>query len=215
MTASRDAQGEAAAEAPRAAEHPGCALVIFGGAGDLARRKLIPGLWNLALDRDLPEDVCIIGYARTDLDDEKYRALAREGVERHSRRPIDEAAVAGVRARHLLGARDLRRRPRPTPRSVRGSTRSRPSAGSAGNRIFYLSIAPSLDRAVRRAPQWRRARDARGRWPWSRVIIEKPIGHDLASARAINRQGGRGLRRAARSTASITTSARRPCRTSW
>ena len=60
-------------EAVKEAVTGGCALVIFGGAGDLSRRKLIPGLWNLALDGDLPDDVCIVGFARTDLDDARFR----------------------------------------------------------------------------------------------------------------------------------------------
>jgi glucose-6-phosphate 1-dehydrogenase len=68
-----------------------CALVIFGGAGDLARRKLLPALYNLRLDGVLPANFAVVGFARTEHTDESYRTLARESVEKYSRRSIDEA----------------------------------------------------------------------------------------------------------------------------
>jgi len=67
-----------------------CVIVIFGGAGDLSHRKLIPALYNLSLDHDLPEKFAILGFSLEDLDDEKYRAFARSGIEQFSRRPITE-----------------------------------------------------------------------------------------------------------------------------
>src|SRR5262245_61291920 len=74
-----------------------CSLVIFGGAGDLARRKLIPALWNLHLDKELPSAFAVVGFARTELDDEGYREFARQSIEQHSRRPLDTAAWAQFR----------------------------------------------------------------------------------------------------------------------
>ena len=67
-----------------------CVIVIFGGAGDLSHRKLIPALYNLSLDGELPEKFAILGFSLEDLDDEKYRAFARSGIEKFSRRPITE-----------------------------------------------------------------------------------------------------------------------------
>src|ERR1700722_1936025 len=67
-----------------------CILVIFGGAGDLSNRKLIPALYNLSLDGELPEKVAILAFSMEDLDDDKYRAFARGGIEKFSRRPISE-----------------------------------------------------------------------------------------------------------------------------
>ncbi|HYB13511.1 MAG TPA: glucose-6-phosphate dehydrogenase, partial [Myxococcota bacterium] len=58
-----------------------CSLVIFGGAGDLSRRKLLPGLYNLMRDGVLPTNFAVVGFARTDLEDERFRALARESIE--------------------------------------------------------------------------------------------------------------------------------------
>ena len=68
----------------------GITIVIFGGGGDLAERKLLPALYNLFVDGLLPERFAIVGAGRTAVSDDAYRRFAREGVERHSRRPIDE-----------------------------------------------------------------------------------------------------------------------------
>src|SRR5829696_1727825 len=67
-----------------------CTLVIFGGGGDLTRRKLLPALYNLALDGVLPTNFAVLGFALNELDDPSYRAFARSGIEEFSRRPIDE-----------------------------------------------------------------------------------------------------------------------------
>src|SRR3954471_10982715 len=69
-------------------------LVIFGGAGDLAHRKLLPALYNLHLDGLLPPRFAIVGVGRKDMDDEGYRAFAKDGIAAFSRRPIDEASWA-------------------------------------------------------------------------------------------------------------------------
>ena len=61
-----------------------CTLVIFGGAGDLSRRKLLPAVYNLALDGVLPAAFAAVGFSKEDLDDESFRALARDGIERFS-----------------------------------------------------------------------------------------------------------------------------------
>ena len=65
-------------------------LVIFGGAGDLTHRKLLPALYNLFVDGLLPEHVVVVGVGRKDFGDDGYRAFARDGVQHFSRRPIDE-----------------------------------------------------------------------------------------------------------------------------
>ncbi len=164
-----------------------CSLVIFGGAGDLTRRKLLAALYNLALDGVLPAQFCVVGFARTQLDDESYRSLARESVEKYSRRPIEEPSWSDFESRiHWVTG------PFDQPECYT-ALRERledlePRFGIPGNRIFYLSIAPSLIEisleSLRDAglvsPPGDRSR-------FTRVIVEKPIGHDLESARAINR----------------------------
>src|ERR1700736_2474870 len=69
---------------------PPCTLVIFGGAGDLAHRKLIPALYNLRLDGLLPARFAAVGVGRKNMSDEACRAFAKDGVVRFSRRPPDE-----------------------------------------------------------------------------------------------------------------------------
>ena len=76
-------------------------IVIFGGAGDLAHRKLLPALYNLFVDGVLPARTAIVGSGRKELSDDAYRAFAKDGVERFSRRPIDTEkwdAFAGMLA---------------------------------------------------------------------------------------------------------------------
>src|SRR5260370_32169871 len=67
-----------------------CIIVIFGGAGDLSHRKLIPALYNLSIDGELPDKFAILGFSMEDLDDEKYRAFALSGIEQFSRRKVEK-----------------------------------------------------------------------------------------------------------------------------
>ncbi len=122
--------------------HP-TALVIFGATGDLAHRKLLPALYNLAHEGALPERFELIGVSRRDAPDEDFRAIARESIERFSRRKPDPDVLDGLLAnvRYVPGRST-------TPRSTRSSgarwtsSTSRPAAGS--NRVFYLSTAPEF-----------------------------------------------------------------------
>jgi glucose-6-phosphate 1-dehydrogenase len=70
--------------------HPApCTLVILGGAGDLAKRKLLPAVYNLALDGVLPTNFAVIGIGHRELNDDEYRAFSREGIENYSRQPLE------------------------------------------------------------------------------------------------------------------------------
>ncbi len=158
-----------------------CALVIFGASGDLTRRKLIPALYALAVRRLLPERLAIVGVARTERDDAGYREEMRSAVERYARDPFrqdvwDELAAslhyvatdfADAGGEDVLHARlaelDEQRR-------------------LGGNRVFYLAVPPAAFPTIVEALGARR--DERG---WTRLIVEKPFGHDLASARNLTR----------------------------
>jgi glucose-6-phosphate 1-dehydrogenase len=163
-----------------------CALVIFGGGGDLARRKLIPALYNLEIDGLLPETFIVLGVARTGRTDQAYRAFLREGIESFSRQALDETRWQRFAERlfYLDGTYGeaatfaaLKQR----LEALEGR------AGLAGDRIFYLSIPPSgIESVVMGLARAGLIRSDRSQPPFSRVIVEKPIGHDLASARAIN-----------------------------
>ncbi|MBC8341275.1 MAG: glucose-6-phosphate dehydrogenase [Proteobacteria bacterium] len=163
-----------------------CSFVIFGGAGDLSRRKLLAGLYNLALDGVLPANFCVIGFARTTLDDEKYRELARESIETFSRRPIQEPYWTDfVRRLHWVSG------PFNEPDAY-ASLRDRleelePNFGIPYNRIFYLSIAPSLiEVSLENLKSAGLISDPADTSRFSRIIVEKPIGQDLESAQSIN-----------------------------
>jgi glucose-6-phosphate 1-dehydrogenase len=163
-----------------------CSFVIFGGAGDLARRKLLAGLYNLALDGDLPENFCVVGFARTQLDDESYRELARQCVETFSRRPIQEPEWSQfVRRLHWVCG------PFDDPASY-ASLNERleqlePEFAIPKNRIYYLSIAPSLiEVSLENLKSAGLICSPTDESRFARIIVEKPIGHDLESARAIN-----------------------------
>jgi glucose-6-phosphate 1-dehydrogenase len=160
-------------------------IVIFGGGGDLAHRKLLPALYNLFLDGYLPPRFAVVGVGRKPMEDESYRAFAKGGVERFSRRPPDpEHWAAFAEALYFVSA------PLEDPRSF-ASLGSRldiieHDRGLPGNRIYYLAVPPPL--FVPTAEQLQSAQfiappDAT---PYSRLVVEKPIGHDLASARAID-----------------------------
>src|SRR5581483_9039365 len=157
-------------------------IVIFGGAGDLAHRKLLPALYNLSVDGLLPPRTAIVAVGRKAMTDDEYRAFAKDGTSQFSRRPLDEqtwqtfaaslffvnATIDDERGLAPLGARlDIVEHERGLP----------------GNRIYYLAVPPSLFGPT--VEQLKRSRFVPSK-AWSRLIVEKPIGHDLASAKAIN-----------------------------
>jgi len=163
-----------------------CSVVIFGGAGDLARRKLLPALYNLRLDGVLPANFAVVGFARTDHTDESYRTLARESIEKYSRRPLEAQQWADFE-RSVFYVRGGFNDPAAFAALKKRLDEIEPGCGVPGNHIFYLSIAPSLfETACQQLRAAGLVADPIGGGPFSRIIVEKPIGHDLASAREIN-----------------------------
>jgi glucose-6-phosphate 1-dehydrogenase len=158
-------------------------LVIFGGAGDLARRKLLPALYNLHVDGHLPSAFAIVGAARTDLNDETYRAMAREAVERHSRREIDARRWQSFAAMLFFCGLDLQA-PNAFPRLGARLDTIEHERGLPGSRVYYLAVPPALFGPTVEALA--RSVAPPGGDRFTRIIVEKPIGHDLASAEAIN-----------------------------
>jgi len=161
-------------------------IVIFGGSGDLSRRKLVPALFELHREGQLPPGTAIVGYARTGESDETYRAEMMAAVREFARsKPVDEEALRGFASRLFFFRGDLR-----IPKNF-ADLAERLSAveaerGLPGNRIYYLAIPPSaIEAVIRNLGETGMARRADG-GPWSRVVIEKPFGKDLASARALN-----------------------------
>lgn len=163
-----------------------CTLVIFGGSGDLTRRKLFPAVYNLTLDGLLPENYAVVGIGRKPWSDDEFRQVARDSIEKFSRQALqqDKWEEFARRVYYVCGSID-------DPALYQG-LRSRieeveAQFGLPGHRIFYLAIPPTsfapscqgLHHAELISPPERVDRV-------SRVIVEKPIGHDLESAKAIN-----------------------------
>jgi glucose-6-phosphate 1-dehydrogenase len=164
--------------------HP-TTLVIFGGTGDLARRKLLPALYNLAADGALPERFNLIGVSRSELPDDEFREQAHKAVTEFSRREADDKVVHALfdGARYVSGSfddEDMFDRLRRTLDAYDEE------AGQKFNRAFYLSTAPEYFPVIVEALG--RHGLARSDDAEVRVIIEKPFGTTLAEAKDLNQR---------------------------
>jgi glucose-6-phosphate 1-dehydrogenase len=174
----------AAGERVRAIPPP-TAMVVFGGSGDLAHRKIVPALYNLELHRLLPQNFAFVGSSRSEYSDEEYRADMRKAVEEFSRtQPIQQQVWESFASRlHYIPGSSSD----PDTYGRIGDLLDRfdREHGTDGNRLFYLSLIPKLFpdtiRGIGKAGLGGRGWD-RG---FSRVVVEKPFGHDLASAREL------------------------------
>jgi glucose-6-phosphate 1-dehydrogenase len=163
-----------------------CTLVIFGGGGDLSRRKLLPAVYNQVVDGSLPANFAVLGVAREELDDMSYREFAREGIERFSRQPLDPRHWPDFeRMLHFeQGAFDD---PETYVRLKKRLEEIEPAFGIPGNRVFYLAIPPALiETCVQQLNAAGLVQPVGVDAPFSRIIVEKPIGRDLQSARQVN-----------------------------
>ena len=155
--------------------------MIFGGSGDLAARKLLPALYNLALQRVLPAAFAVVGAARAPLSDEAFRAQLHHDITRFSRTlPINEEVwesfaekVHYVSTKDEAGYEALREKLEGLDRDL----------GTHGNRLFYLATPPAAYESIISSIKAHRLAEAGGA---ARIVIEKPFGHDLASAIALS-----------------------------
>jgi glucose-6-phosphate 1-dehydrogenase len=169
-------------------------MVIFGGSGDLTRRKLIPALYHLSQQRMIPAGFTIIGLARTPMSNEAYRDMLRTWVDKDTENPSDPEAwnafAQGIQymaadyhnpliygeLRKLLTEQDVTRR-------------------TGGNRIYYLATSPSdypdIIRSLGSNGMGEEYTDGAG---WIKTIIEKPFGRDLNSAQELNQAVGSAFR---------------------
>src|SRR4051794_20016658 len=164
-----------------------CALVVFGVTGDLARKKLIPAVYDLANRGLLPPEFVLLGFARRDWDKERgeFEQLAHEAARAHARTEFRE---------------DVWRRLADAIRFQSGSfddddafdqlahclVELERSHGIAGNAAFYLSIPPSMFPVVLKQMRRTGMADNSVRGGWRRVVVEKPFGYDLESSRTLN-----------------------------
>jgi glucose-6-phosphate 1-dehydrogenase len=161
-----------------------CGLVIFGVTGDLARKKLMPAVYDLSQRGLLPPGFSLVGFARRDWADQDFSQVVHDAVRARSRTPFSEAVweqlAEGIRfvpgefdddaafARLRTVVEDLDRR-----------------RGTGGNHAFYLSVPPRSFPVVLKQLH-RSGLASREGTGWRRLVVEKPFGHDLASARELN-----------------------------
>ena len=161
-----------------------CSIVIFGATGDLTHRKLVPALYHLALENDLPSGVKIIGFARRDKSDEEFRAGLKALNKEVSRSGHNEAVWDEFEKNihyHRSEFQDLDGYKRLAERlDAIDSER-----GGRGNRLFYIASAPEFfDDILLNLKAAGLNKEKPG--CWARVIVEKPFGTDLKSAMHLN-----------------------------
>jgi glucose-6-phosphate 1-dehydrogenase len=166
-----------------------CVLTIFGASGDLTKRKLIPALYNLALQDRLPERFAVVGYARSDMGHDAFRGNMREAVREFSRTGLRDEAVWRRFAANLYfvqGDYDELDGYRRLAQFLEGFDRG---SRVLPARIFYLAIPPELyGKIIERLAFLALApRESDGE-PRTRIVIEKPFGVDLETARQLNRR---------------------------
>jgi len=161
-----------------------CSVVIFGASGDLTYRKLIPALYNIAVDGDLPAAVSIVGFARREKTDEQFRQELEEALRKFSRQGLNDHIWSDLAPRIFYhrsefgndeGYRALAER----------LDKLDAERGTRGNRLFYLSVAPSEFEGILEKIAGAKLNESKP-GAWTRVIVEKPFGTDLASARELN-----------------------------
>jgi glucose-6-phosphate 1-dehydrogenase len=169
--------------ASRAMPEP-CSVVIFGATGDLTHRKLIPALYNLAADGDLPAGLSVVGFARRDKTDEAFRTELEEAARKFSRQTINDdlwkifaSSISYHRSEfgELEGYRRLSEKLAQLDKD----------RGTRGNRLFYLSAGPDqFENILTNLKNSDLAEAPKG--SWARTIVEKPFGTDLSTAQHLN-----------------------------
>jgi glucose-6-phosphate 1-dehydrogenase len=162
-----------------------CALVVFGITGDLARKKLLPAVYDLHSRGLLPTDFVLVGFARRDWDDGDFEDMSRESARKGARTPWREEVWSRL-------AGNIRFVPGSFDDDNAFDTLStcldemRDSHGIKGNAAFYLSIPPSAFPVVLKQLQRTGMADNGKSGGWRRVVVEKPFGYDLESSRELN-----------------------------
>ncbi len=159
-------------------------LIIFGVTGDLSRKKLMPAVYDLANRGLLPPGFALVGFARRDWEDQDFERVVYDAVKQYARTPFDEDVWQQLRAgiRFVAGSFDDDAAFDELKRTIHALDAER---GTMGNHAFYLSIPPKAFPLV--TEQLRRAGLAQPKeGEWRRVVIEKPFGSDLQTARELN-----------------------------
>jgi len=163
-----------------------CTIVIFGASGDLTSRKLIPALYHLFKEKQLPDPFRIIGFARRDKTDDSWREELHDALERFSRtKPVDQEVWAEFASRVFYHRGDLG--DNTSYESLKERVQEGGNEQLANNLLFYLAVSPSqFSEAVAQLSASGLLRKAEDGAHWQRVVVEKPFGHDGVSAQKLN-----------------------------
>src|SRR5215469_728881 len=167
-----------------------CVMVIFGATGDLTHRKLLPALYNLALEYPLPPQFTVVGVARRPFTDEEFRQQALDSINLFSRRRPVNQAVWETFSKGLFYHQSEFDDPKGYAELSRLLTRLDQERGTGGNHVYYLATQPSFyaNIANQLASAHLASHDGNRAHGWSRIIVEKPFGHDVQSAMALNNE---------------------------
>jgi glucose-6-phosphate 1-dehydrogenase len=168
-----------------------CAFVIFGAAGDLTKRKLLPALYNLKASGLLPRQFAIVGVARKEKSHEQFREEQSKDIREFATQQVDEALWAEVRSALYYQPGEFTNADTYTNLKTLLDQVAK-THNTMGNALFYLATPPEFfGEIVKRLGE--AGLVERGQEGWRRVVIEKPFGRDLDSARALNAELGRVL----------------------
>ncbi len=160
-------------------------IVIFGASGDLSRRKLIPALYQLHKAGFLPERFAIVGFSRTPMSDQKFREIMLEALQEQVGFDVDLSNHPLIRSLHYVAGDSQKGESFATLEKRLKELEQ--TYQLPGHRLYYLSVAPRLfTPIIQHLSQAKMLREKSDKL-WSRVIIEKPFGRDLASALELNR----------------------------
>jgi glucose-6-phosphate 1-dehydrogenase len=168
-----------------------CGMVLFGVTGDLAKKKVMPAIYDLANRGLLPPGFSLVGYARRDWANEDFAQVVHDAVRDHARTGFREEVWSQLADGFRFVPGDFAD-DNAFEQLCKTVSELDESRGTAGNRAFYLSIPPKFfPDVIRQLKKHGLADpgtpDASGRVPWRRVVVEKPFGSDLTTARELNR----------------------------
>jgi glucose-6-phosphate 1-dehydrogenase len=173
--------------APQRKKADPCSFIIFGVTGDLTHRLVIPSLYNLAAADLLPDKFCVVGVARKGMPNEDLRDSLMKGLRQFATRPVDDE----IAKRLLQCVTSIEADPK-DPASfdaMRAQLEELEAARkTGGNRLFYLATPPTAFAPISRQLGRTGLLKEEASGPWRRLVIEKPFGTDLASAKALNEE---------------------------
>lgn len=159
-------------------------IVLFGATGDLAKRKIYPALYNLYLEKKLPETFSLIGMGRREWSDEFFQAQVEKSLHEFSRRQGDHESVKSFVKAFRYSVLNITHK-EDYIKLLQLVEQREAELGIPSNRLFYLSVGPEFFEPIAENIQASGLGSTQG---WKRLVIEKPFGHDLQSARDLNRK---------------------------